>query len=56
MKIKPHESKLKPKSLLGDEFTGLRDIDSNLVINKLEENIKQRETPIAERLKKKLLE
>ena len=55
MKIKMPESKLKKEAQLIEKFIGLRDLDSNLVINKLEENIRLRDTPIEERLKKKLL-
>jgi hypothetical protein len=55
MKIKLPESKLRKETPLTEKFMGLSDLDSNLIINRLEENIKLRETPIAERLKKKLL-
>lgn len=54
MKIKIEDSKLKPKTRLGDELIGLRDADPGIIVKKLEENIKLRETPILERLKEKL--
>lgn len=53
MKLKLEESKLKPKTMLGDMIS-LRDLDTNLIINKLENDIKLREMPILERLKDRL--
>ena len=53
MKLKLEESKLKPITLLGDMAT-IKDMDTNMIVNKLEESIKLRETPIIERLKDKL--
>jgi hypothetical protein len=55
MKIKLPASKLKKETPLAEKNVGLRDLDSNFVINRLEENIRLRKTPIEERLKKKLL-
>ena len=47
----------KPKSRLiedSDETHGLRDLDSNLIVNLLEDKIELRETPLADKIKKKL--
>ena len=55
MKIKVPESKLKKETPLTEKFVGLRDLDTNLIIDRLEDNIRLRETPIEERLRKKLL-
>ena len=55
MKLKIEESRMKPKSQLGESFL-LRDMDSGMIVKKLEENIRLRETPIAGRIKEKLLE
>lgn len=53
MKLKIEESKLKPKTMLG-EIVNIRDMDTMTIVKKLEDNIKLRETPILERLKDKL--
>ena len=53
MKLKIEDSKLKPKTQLG-EMASIKDIDTNILVKQLEDKIKLRETPILERLKDKL--
>lgn len=55
MKIKPRKSKISQSLGAGDEPLSLMDLDSNYIINLLEENMRTRETTIEERIKKKLL-
>jgi hypothetical protein len=54
MKIKHEKPKVKFESKLGDDFLALRNIDSNAVVKKLEDNIKLREMPIEMKIKKGL--
>jgi hypothetical protein len=59
MKIETKIKAQKPKvKLIGSEedspVSGLRDMDSNFVVNLLEENIELRKTPIEARIRKKL--
>lgn len=60
-KTKITETKVKPQkpifNIVNDEaetpFSGLRDLDSDFVVNLLEKNIELRKTPIESRIKKK---
>ncbi len=54
MKVKKEEMKVKPKMKLSEEFLDLRTMESNVIIQELEENIKLRELPIEKHLKKNL--
>jgi len=50
-KIKREEQKVKPLMKLGDDFLDLRTLDTNIVINQIEENIKLRGMSIVDQLK-----
>ncbi len=54
MRIKKEEIKVKPKTQLSEEFLDLRTMESNVIIQELEENIKLRTLPIEKHLKKNL--
>jgi hypothetical protein len=56
MKVKKEEQKVKHLTKLSDEFLGLRDLDTGIIIDYLEKNIELREMPIEKRMKKKLLQ
>jgi len=49
------KSKLQPQFKLADEFLDLRTMNTNMVIEQLEQNIKLREMPLEQQLKRKLL-
>ena len=53
-KIKREEQKVKPLMKLNQEFLDLRTLDTNIIINQLEEKIKLREMPIDQKAKLKL--
>jgi len=58
MKVKPLKARLDNAgnaAKLGDESLTLMDLDSDHIINVLEDKIRIRETPIAAQLKKRLL-
>ena len=54
MKIKKESPKVKPEMKLSEEFLDLRTTEKNLILQKLDENIKLRELPVDKRFKKQL--
>ena len=54
MKIKKESPKVKPELKLSEEFLDLRTTEKNLVLKKLDENIKLRELSVEKRFKKQL--
>lgn len=55
MKIKKEESKIKPQMKISEEFLDLRTLKKNIILERLEENIRLRELPIEKHAKKNLL-
>jgi len=53
-KIKKQESSLKPEFKLADEYLDLRTMDTNIIVDYLEEQIKLREAKADERFAKQL--
>jgi len=54
MKIKKESPKVKPELKLSKEFLDLRTTEKNLILKKLDENIKLRELSVEKRFKKQL--
>jgi len=54
MKIKKESPKVKPELKMSKEFLDLRTTEKNLILQKLEENIKLRELSVEKRFKKQL--
>ena len=50
--MKKHESKIKPTFKLADDFLGVRQSDTNMVIEQLEENMRVREMTLEQQLRK----
>jgi len=48
-------NKLKPELKLADKFLDLKTLDTNIILNHLDDQIKMREVPVEKRLKKDLL-
>ena len=53
--IKQQEPKVKPLVKLSDDALDLKTLNTNAVISHLEQNLKLRETPLVERIKKGML-
>lgn len=47
--------KIKPELKIADKFLDLKTLDTNIILNHLDEQIKMREMPVEKRLKKDLL-
>ncbi len=47
--------KAKPELKVSDDILALRDMDTNIIAKKLEDDIKLREMSVEEKIKKKLL-
>ncbi len=48
-------NKLKPELKIADKFLDLKTLDTNIILNHLDDQIKMREVPVEKRLKKDLL-
>lgn len=54
MKIKKEVFKIKPELKMSEEFLDLRTAEKNIILQKLDENIKLRELPVDKRFKKQI--
>lgn len=54
MKIKREEPKVKPQLKLSEEFLDLKTMETNLIVQHLEESMKLRELPVEKRFKREL--
>ena len=54
MKLEKPQTKIKPTFKLADDFFDLKKINTNVIIEQLEENIKLREMPVEVQVKKRL--
>jgi hypothetical protein len=52
---KPKESRLKPEFKVAEAVNPMKTMESNVIIQKLEENLKLREMPIEKQIRKNLL-
>lgn len=50
--MKKHEPRVKPTFKLADDFLDMRQLDSSVIIEQLEENIRRREMPLVQQLRK----
>ncbi len=53
--IKKKETKIKFDLKLADDFLGLKTLDTNVIVEKLENNMKLREMKIEKRIEKEML-
>lgn len=51
--MEQRKQKLKPEFRIANDFLGLKTMDTNVIIQQLEENIRLRELPVEERLRLK---
>lgn len=53
-KLKKHETELKPEFKLAEDYLDLRTLDTNVIIDYLEEQIKLRETAVEKQFSQQL--
>ena len=53
MKLKKQDSKIKPEFKIQDPGVDLKTLDTNIIINFLEDQIKSREKPLQDQIKDK---
>lgn len=53
--LKKQETKLQPQFRLAEEFLDLKTMNTGIIVEQLEQNIKARELTLEQQLKKKLM-
>ncbi len=56
LKVKSQEQRLKPEFRLAGDLLDLRTLNTNVIINHLEHNLKLRQMTLQDRLKKKIIQ
>ncbi len=54
MRVKKQEVKVKPKFRISEDYIDLRTLDTNVIVEHLEYNLKLRELPVEKRIAEKI--